>query len=115
MIVWKQLQSLINTFDLTYCITMHVSQEFMYDFSYSIYEYQYFDQQLLYISTSRSTKKSCINLINHETKVSTGYVQKITDSKGESYNVTLIPLLIIKRDRGNGNFLFEKIITVEYI
>ena len=48
-------------FDLAYCITTHVSQGSTYDFPYSIYEYQYFDQPLLYTSMSRSTKKSYIN------------------------------------------------------
>ena len=44
-------------FDLSYCITTHVSQGSTYEFPYSIYEYQYFDQALLYTSMSRSTKK----------------------------------------------------------
>ena len=44
-------------FDLSYCITTHVSQGSTYDFPYSIYEYQSFDQPLLYTSMSRSTKK----------------------------------------------------------
>ena len=39
-------------FDLAYCITTHVSQGSTYDFPYSIYEYQYFDQPLLYTSMS---------------------------------------------------------------
>ena len=43
-------------FDLAYCITTHVSQGSTYDFPYSIYEYKYFDQPLLYTSMSRSTK-----------------------------------------------------------
>jgi ATP-dependent exoDNAse (exonuclease V) alpha subunit len=32
-------------FDLAYCINTHVSQGSTYDLLYSIYEYQYFDQQ----------------------------------------------------------------------
>jgi hypothetical protein len=52
-------------FDLAYCITTHTSQGSTYDFPYSIYEYQYFDQPLLYTSMSRSTKKSYINLIDY--------------------------------------------------
>ena len=44
-----------NHFDLSYCITTHVSQGSTYNFPYSIYEYQYFDQPLLYTSMSRST------------------------------------------------------------
>jgi ATP-dependent exoDNAse (exonuclease V) alpha subunit len=55
-----------NHFDLSYCITTHVSQGSTYDFPYSIYEYQYFDQPLLNTSMSRSTKKSYINLIDYK-------------------------------------------------
>ncbi len=51
-----------NHFDLAYCITTHVNQGSTYDLPYSIYEYQYFDQPLLYASMSRSTKE--IKLIN---------------------------------------------------
>ena len=40
-------QQQFNHFDLSYCITTHVSQGSTYDFPYSIYEYQYFDQPLL--------------------------------------------------------------------
>jgi hypothetical protein len=43
-------------FDLSYCITTHVSQGSTYDFPYSIYEYQYFDEYLLYTAMSRSTQ-----------------------------------------------------------
>ncbi len=32
---------------------------------------------------SRSTKKSCINLIDFKPEVSIGYIYKITDSKGK--------------------------------
>ena len=72
-------------FDLAYCITTHVSQGSTYDFPYSIYEYQYFDQPLLYTSMSRSTKKSYINLINYKPEVSIGYIYKITDAKNKVY------------------------------
>ena len=72
-------------FDLAYCITTHTSQGSTYDFPYSIYEYQYFDQPLLYTSMSRSTKKSYINLIDYKPQVSIGYIYKITDTKGKIY------------------------------
>ena len=72
-------------FDLAYCITTHTSQGSTYDFPYSIYEYQYFDQALLYTSMSRSTKKSYINLIDYKPQVSIGYIYKITDIKGKIY------------------------------
>ena len=72
-------------YDLSYCITTHVSQGSTYDFPYSIYEYQYFDQPLLYTSMSRSTKKSYINLIDYKPEVSIGYIYKVTDSKGKIY------------------------------
>ena len=63
------------------CITTHVSQGSTYDFPYSIYEYKYFDQPLLYTSMSRSTKESYINLIDYKPEVLTGYIYKITDFK----------------------------------
>ncbi len=34
---------------------------------------------------SRSTKKSYINLIDYKPQVSTGYIYKITDTKGKIY------------------------------
>ena len=52
-------------FDLAYCITTHVSQGSTYDFPYSIYEYQYSYQYLLYTAMSRSTQKSHINFIDY--------------------------------------------------
>ncbi len=66
---------------MSYCITTHVSQGSTYNFPYSIYEYQFFYQPLLYTSMSRSTKKRYINLIDYKPQVSTGYFYKITDSK----------------------------------
>ncbi len=50
-------------FDLSYCITTHTPQGSTYDFTYSNYEYQYFDQYVLYTAMSRSTQKSYINLL----------------------------------------------------
>jgi hypothetical protein len=118
-------------FDLAYCITTHVSQGSTYDFPYSIYEYQYFDQALLYTSMSRSTKKSYINLIDYKPKVSTGYVYKITDDKGKNYIGSTndykkrweqhkqagedMPLHRAIKDKGIEKFSFEVIKTVEFI
>ena len=50
-------------FDLSYCITTHVSQGSTYDFPYSIYEYQYFDQYLIYTAMSRSTQNHILILL----------------------------------------------------
>ncbi len=118
-------------FDLAYCITTHVSQGSTYDFPYSIYEYQYFDQPLLYTSMSRSTKKSYINLIDYKPEVLTGYIYKITDSKGKKYIGSTndykkrwkqheeageeMPLHRAIKDQGIENFSFEVIKTVDYI
>jgi hypothetical protein len=118
-------------FDLSYCITTHVSQGSTYDFPYSIYEYQYFDQPLLYTSMSRSTKKSNINLINYKHQLSTGYIYKITDNNGKHYIGSTVdykarwrqhqeagedmPLHRAIKAQGIENFKFEVIKTVEYI
>jgi len=118
-------------FDLAYCITTHVSQGSTYDFPYSIYEYQYFDQPLLYTSMSRSTKKSYINLIDYKPEVLTGYIYKITDNKGKVYIGSTndfkkrwkqheeagedMPLHRAIKDLGIENFSFEVIKTVDYI
>jgi hypothetical protein len=118
-------------FDLAYCITTHVSQGSTYDFPYSIYEYKYFDQPLLYTSMSRSTKKSNINLIDFKAEVLTGYIYKITDSKNKIYIGSTndykkrwkqhedagedMPLHRAIKDQGIENFSFEVIKTVEYI
>ena len=118
-------------FDLSYCITTHTSQGSTYDFPYSIYEYQYFDQALLYTSMSRSTKKSYINLIDYKPQVSIGYIYKITDIKGKIYIGSTnnynkrwkqheeagedMPLHRAIKDQGIENFSFEVIKTVEYI
>jgi hypothetical protein len=118
-------------FDLAYCITTHVSQGSTYDFPYSIYEYQYFDQPLLYTSMSRSTKKSYINLIDYKPEVLTGYIYKITDNKGKEYIGSTndfkkrwkqheeagedMPLHRAIKAQGIEHFSFEVIKTVEYI
>ena len=118
-------------FDLAYCITTHVSQGSTYDFPYSIYEYQYFDQALLYTSMSRSTKKSYINLIDYKPEVLIGYIYKITDNKGKIYIGSTndykkrwkqheeagedMPLHRAIKDQGVENFSFEVIKTVDYI
>ena len=120
-----------KSFDLAYCITTHVSQGSTYDFPYSIYEYQYFDQPLLYTSMSRSTKKSYINLIDYKPQVSIGYIYKITDSNGKIYIGSTndykkrwkqheeagedMPLHRAIKDKGIETFNFEVIKTVEYI
>ncbi len=48
---------------------IHVSQGSTYDFPYSIYVYQYFDQPLLYTSMSRSTKTSYNNSRDYKPEV----------------------------------------------
>jgi hypothetical protein len=47
-------------------LTTHVSQGSTYDCPYNIYGYQCFDQPLIYTNMSRSTKKSCINLVDYK-------------------------------------------------
>jgi hypothetical protein len=116
---------------LEYCITTHVSQGSTYDIPYSIYEYQYFDQSLLYTSMSRSAKKSYINLIDYKPEVSTRYIYKITESRGKKYIGSTndykkrwkqheevgedMPLHRAIKDQGIENFSFEVIKTVDYI
>jgi hypothetical protein len=118
-------------FDLSYCITTHVSQGSTYDFPYSIYEYQYFDQYLLYTAMSRSTQKSYINFIDYKPQVSIGYIYKITDANGKNYIGSTVdykarwrqhkeagedmPLHRAIKAQGIENFNFEVIKTVEYI
>ena len=118
-------------FDLSYCITTHVSQGSTYDFPYSIYEYQYFDQYLLYTAKSRSTQKSYINFIDYKPQVSIGYIYKITDANGKNYIGSTVdykarwrqhkeagedmPLHRAIEAQGIENFNFEVIKTVEYI
>jgi hypothetical protein len=120
-------------FDLAYCITTHVSEGSTYDFPYShgIYEYQYFDQPLLYTSMSRSNEKSYINLIDYKPGVSIGYLYIITDSKGKIYIGSTndykkrwkqhegagedTPLHRAIKDQGIEKINFEVSKTVEYI
>jgi hypothetical protein len=80
---------------------------------------------------SRSTKKSYINLIDYKPEVFTGYIYKITDSKGKKYIGSTndyknrwkqhenagedMPLHRAIKEQGIENFSFEVIKTVDYI
>ena len=72
-------------FDLAYCITVHCAQGSTFDFPYSIYEYRYFSNKLLYTAMSRSTQKSNINFMDYHPQTFKGYIYKITDTKGKVY------------------------------
>jgi hypothetical protein len=72
-------------FDLAYCITCHCAQGSTFDFPYSIYEYRYFSNKLLYTAMSRSTQKSYINFMDYHPQTFKGYVYKITDSNEKVY------------------------------
>ena len=80
---------------------------------------------------SRSTQKSYINLIDYKPEVTTGYIYKITDSKGKIYIGSTndykkrwkqheeagedMPLHRSIKAQGIEHFSFEVIKTVEYI
>ena len=118
-------------FDMSYCITTHVSQGSTYDFPYSIYEYKYFNKKLLYTAMSRSTNKSNINFIDIYLKSEVGYIYTITDNNNKVYIgstnspdqrwvehcrcIDDSPLHRSMKELGIENFKFEVIDTVEYI
>lgn len=52
-----------HLFYVAYCITIHKSQGSTFDFNYTIHEWEKLDETLKYVSLSRATKKSLINII----------------------------------------------------
>ena len=66
-------------FQLGYCMTVHCSQGSTFDFDYSIYEWQCFTKEMLYVAVSRSTQKKYINFCDTDYKLNEGFVYKITN------------------------------------
>ena len=66
-------------FQLGYCMTVHCSQGSTFDFDYSIYEWQCFTKEMMYVAISRSTKRSLINFCDTDDKINEGFVYKITN------------------------------------
>ena len=62
----KEFDILINEFQklfyLAFCITVHKSQGSTFNHSYTIHEFENFDERLKYLALSRSTDKSLINI-----------------------------------------------------
>ena len=69
----------LKHFQLAYCITCHCAQGSTFNFDYSIYEWQYFTKEMMYVAISRATKKSLINFCETEYKLNQGYIYKITN------------------------------------
>ena len=56
------LKEITQFFYPSYCITVHKSQGSSFDFPYTIYEFDKFDERLKYVALSRSTNKNYINI-----------------------------------------------------
>ena len=66
-------------FQLGYCMTCHCSQGSTFDFDYSIYEWQYFTREMMYVAISRATQRSLINFCDTDNKLNEGFIYKITN------------------------------------
>ncbi len=53
----------LKHFDLAYCITCHCAQGSSFDFEYSIYEWQFFDKIMLYVSPEPDKEVLLISVI----------------------------------------------------
>jgi ATP-dependent exoDNAse (exonuclease V) alpha subunit len=53
----------VKMFNVAYCITCHKSQGQTYDESYTIYEWDLFDERLRYVALSRATDINLINIV----------------------------------------------------
>ena len=53
----------VKLFNIGFCITIQCAQGQSYDHPYSIYEWEKLNERLKYVSLSRSTKLSYINMI----------------------------------------------------
>ncbi len=60
-------------------MTVHSSQGSTFDFDYSIYEWQCFTKERMYVAISRATKKSLINFCDTDYKLNEGFIYKITN------------------------------------
>ncbi len=58
-------------------ITFKRSQGSTFNFEYSIYEYECFSKQMLYVALSRSTEKKNINFCSIHYELKRGYIYKI--------------------------------------
>jgi hypothetical protein len=47
----------LKYFQLGYCMTVHCSQGSTFDFDFSIYEWQCFTKEMMYVAISRATRK----------------------------------------------------------
>ena len=69
----------LKHFQLGYCMTVHCSQGSTFNFDYSIYEWQCFTKEMMYVAISRATKRSLINFCNTDYKLNDGFIYKITN------------------------------------
>ena len=62
----KEIEIPINEFQklfyVAFCITVHRSQGSTFNHSYTIHEFEKFDERLKYVALSRSVDKSLINI-----------------------------------------------------
>ena len=118
-------------FQIGYCITTHCSQSDTFDFEYSIYEYRYMEESMIYTAITRAKKLCNVNLVDKYYPMSKGYIYSIKDSNGKQYigsttNYTNRWEQHIKGDvdsplhremqlKGADEFTFEIIEEVEYV
>ena len=73
-------------FQLGYCMTVHCSQGSTFDFDYSIYEWQCFTKEMMYVAISRATKRSLINFCDTDYKLKNeGFIYKIINKMTNKY------------------------------
>ncbi len=59
--------------------SLHCSQGSTFDFDYSIYEWQCFTKEMMYVAISRATKRSLINFCNTDYKLNDVYIYKVSN------------------------------------
>ncbi len=57
------IDDFVKMFNVAYCITCHRAQGQTYDESYTIYEWDLFDERLRYVALSRATDINLINIV----------------------------------------------------
>jgi len=123
----------LKHFQLGYCMTVHCSQGSTFDFDYSIYEWQYFTREMMYVAVSRSTKRSLINFCDTDYKLNDGYIYKVSNlltnkiyigstktSIEQRFNEHIksldgSPLHSDIQELGHENFKIELVEKIEYI
>ena len=123
----------LKHFQLAYCITGHCAQGSTFNHEYSIYEWQNFSKEMLYVAVSRATKRSLINFCNIDYKLNTGYIYKISNKLTNKVYIgstkTSIeqrydehvkcqdtsPLHLSMQELGVENFTIELVETVQYV